>query len=56
MGILFSIAYCFFWAIVGYAASNAAIGATGAAYVAILMGIAAFCSSLCGYIIGKSKR
>lgn len=55
MSILLSIIYFFVWAFVGFGVSYA-MGAAEALYIAILMGTAAFFSSLCGYIIGKKQK
>lgn len=56
MIFLISIVYfCIFAAIV-FCITASIVGTTLALQIAVLMGIAAYFSSLCGYMIGKSKK
>lgn len=56
MIFLISIVYFCIFAAIGFCITASIVGTTLALQIAGLMGIAAYFSSLCGYMIGKSKK
>lgn len=55
MIFLISIVYFCIFAAIGFCITVSIVGTQLAMQIAILMGIAAYFSSLCGYAIGKMK-
>lgn len=51
-----SIVYFCIFAAIAFCITVSIVGTSLAIQIAILMGVAAYFSSLCGYMIGKSKN